>query len=172
MRLIFGLLLWMMFAVVANAQTLEVKAPLTNIQVKSWINLAILSVFDYNYQNMIAQQKQAARYFSHQGWKNFLSAYQQAGIAEVVKKNQYAVTAAATQPATINQQGLQSGQYHWQIKMPLVVVYKNNKTRQCQYLNVTLDIIYQGNPRLGSTQDLKIERYIAIKGQAPSCQSL
>ncbi len=123
--------------------TFAINAPKNDIEVKVFANTAIVSVYDFNFNNMIPRQKQAATHFTANGWINFSKALTQSKLLDAVKKNRYEVSAVAMRPPKIIHQGLSSGTYRWKVMMPTMVVYKNDTKEQVQYLNVTLEIYYQ-----------------------------
>lgn len=104
-------------------------------QLVVWANEAIIATYTYNYQSYLAQQKELAKYFTASGWISYSKALNEAKLAESVQKNAYDVTAVATQPPTL----ITLEPNHWQVSMPILVVYKNPQYQQQQHLKVVIN---------------------------------
>ncbi len=131
--MLYSRLFLLCFALLALPVRADVPADSTSLAV--WANEAIVATYTYNYQNFIARQKQIAFYFTASGWIAYSKALNDAKLPEMVKKNDYNVSAVATMPPLIK--NLQSN--NWQAIMPLLVVYKNPQYLQKQTLEVTLE---------------------------------
>ncbi len=140
-----------------------IKPPIDNIKVKVFSNTAIVSLYDFSYKNYLSRQKQTARFFTSKGWFALTKALIASNLNTNVAKNKYTVTSVATAPPTIKNQGLKQGLYHWQVIMPVMIIYKNPEYQQVQYLNVTLNLIYQDK--------LLINELITRPGKAPPCET-
>jgi hypothetical protein len=105
-----------------------------NTQMAVWANEAIVATYTYNAQNYLSRQKEIAFYFTATGWIAYTKALTDSKLPEAVQKNNYEVTAVATQPPTIKMVYAD----HWEAVMPLLVVYKNPAYQQKQHLMVTL----------------------------------
>lgn len=103
-------------------------------QLAVWANEAIVATYTYDYKNYLQEQKEIAKYFSANGWINYNKALTDSKLADSVQKNNYFVTAVATQPPEIKQVDAT----HWQATMPVLVVYKNKENQQQQNLRILL----------------------------------
>lgn len=104
-------------------------------QLVVWANEAIIASYSYNYQSYLEHQKELAKYFTAAGWISYSKALNEAKLAESVQKNAYDVTAVATQPPTL----VTLDPNHWQVSMPILVVYKNPQYQQQQHLKVVIN---------------------------------
>lgn len=151
-------LLFILFGLSAYAQ---VVAPVDEIKVKVFANTAIISIYDFNFNNALARQKATATMFTGKGWAAFNKALTQSQLLNTVKSHRFTVTSVATAPPRIISQGLNQGEYGWQVMMPTMVVFKNNEFQQVQYLDITLNVLWQGR--------LLVNEFHAKKGKAPAC---
>lgn len=99
-----------------------------------WANEAIVATYSYDYKNYLQEQKEIAKYFTAEGWIAYTKALNDSKLPDSVQKNNYFVSAVATQPPEITA----VDPSHWQAVMPILVVYKNPEYQQQQNLKVTL----------------------------------
>lgn len=105
-----------------------------NIPLLVWTNEAIVATYTYNSNNLLARQREIAKYFTAQAWIDYTAALQRAKILEAVKQNAYDVSAVALLPPLLKKLDAQT----WQANMPLAVLYKNSQYQQKQTLDVTV----------------------------------
>ncbi len=103
-------------------------------QLAVWANEAIIATYTINYKTYIQQQKEIAKYFSSNGWIAYSKALNASKLPEAIQKNQYDVTAVATQPPRL----IILDPTHWQAIMPILVVYQNPQYQQRQNLKIAL----------------------------------
>jgi hypothetical protein len=114
-------------------------------QLAVWANEAIVATYTYSYKNYVSRQKEIAKYFSAEGWTNYLTALNASKLPEAVEKNSYVVSAVALLPPEVKT--VKVGQ--WQATMPLLVLYKNPNYQQKQTLQVTITFVEQPDKNLG-----------------------
>lgn len=141
----------------------QVKAPKSDVDVKVFANTAIVSIYDFNAENILARQKDSAKRFSASGWIAFSKAFTSSQLLEMVKKHHYDVSSVAMRPPKITSQGLSAGRYQWMVTMPTMVVFKNPSYQQVQYLNVSLMVIYQKGRLL-------VNQITSVPGKALACE--
>lgn len=105
-------------------------------QLAVWANEAIIATYTFDYKSYLQEQKEIAKYFTSQGWINYSKALNDSKLPESIQKNMYEVSAVATHPPILN--NIDSN--HWQVTMPILVVYKNPQYEQQQQLKVQLGI--------------------------------
>lgn len=103
-------------------------------QLAVWANEAIIATYTFDYKNLIQEQKEIGKYFTSTGWIAYNKALNESKLLDAVQKNDYAVTSVATQPPVLTT----IDPTHWQVTMPILVVYKNPQYQQQQNLNVVL----------------------------------
>ncbi|MFI4918062.1 MAG: DotI/IcmL family type IV secretion protein [Legionellales bacterium] len=119
-------------AVLMLSQSAHTAADKTQLAV--WANEAIIATYSYDYQNYVSEQKEIAKYFTSNGWINYTKALNASKLPDSVQKNNYVVSAVATQPPQV----ITSDATHWQATMPILVVFKNPQYQQQQHLKVVL----------------------------------
>lgn len=133
-------------------------------QVAVWANEAIVATWTFDYAHFLDQQRAIAKFYTAKSWIDYSNAFNDSGLPEKIKNNQYAVTAVATWPPEIT--ALQPGQ--WKAVMPLLVVYQNAESRQKQNLNVS--ITFEEAPAGQGVRGLALTSINAVAGEAPcSC---
>ncbi len=103
-------------------------------QLAVWTNEAIIATYTYDYKNYLQQQKTIAKYFTSEGWIAYTKALNDSKLPDSVQKNEYYVSAVATQPPEVTS----IDATHWQATMPILVVYKNPQYQQQQTLKVVI----------------------------------
>ncbi|MFI4962400.1 MAG: DotI/IcmL family type IV secretion protein [Legionellales bacterium] len=103
-------------------------------QLAVWANEAIVATYTYDYKNYLQEQKEIAIYFTSEGWMAYSKALNASKLPDSVQKNNYYVSAVATQPPQITL----VDPLHWQAMMPLLVHYKNPQSQQQQNLKVVI----------------------------------
>lgn len=147
----------------ATENEIQVKSPVSGIKVKLFALNALFSVYDFDHSNITHRQKAAAKLFTGDGWANFLSAMNKSKLLDYVRKNKYQVTTTALRPALISKQALRYGVYYWDVEYPAMVVFKNEKVQQVQYLNIKQRVVYKN-------KELQVEKFLATQGKAINCE--
>lgn len=111
-----------------------------DIPLQVWANQAIVNTFTFNSSNLTARQQDMAKDFTPKAWSVYLAAFEKTNILKQVTKHHYQVTAVATMPPSVKQQG-----HLWQVTMPLLVKYQSSKHTETQHLELTLMVGKQGS---------------------------
>jgi hypothetical protein len=106
----------------------------TRAELSVWANEAVISTYTFNYKTYLQDQKNSAKYFTAQGWLAYIQALNASKLPEAVQKNNYDVTAVATQPPKL----VFLDPTHWQATMTILVVYQNSQYSQRQNLKIVL----------------------------------
>lgn len=110
-------------------------------QLTVWANEAIIATYTFDYKNYVQQQKEIAKYFTSDAWISFTKALNDSKLPEDVQKNLYKVTAVATEPPKL----ISLDATHWQVIMPILVMYENPEYKQTQNLKVVLGFTVAAN---------------------------
>lgn len=130
-------------------------------QLAVWANEAIVATYTYDYKQYLENQKAIAKYFTSTGWIAYSKALNDSKLPDLVKKNQYTVSAVATSPPELSN----LDETHWVASMPILVLYKNPQYQQKQALKVVI-IFTQATSGLG-VRGLSITSLNATEGPAP-----
>lgn len=102
---------------------------LTTASVLQWVNIAVISVFTYDFVNYRQQLQAASQFFTPDGWQDFLGAIKSTQTLNDVIAKKLVVSAVATGAPVVLQEGnLQLGfekRYAWRIRMPMLITYQN-----------------------------------------------
>ncbi|MGQ3891697.1 DotI/IcmL family type IV secretion protein [Legionella sp. CNM-4043-24] len=115
-----------------------VHAAADDIQKAVWVNEAIVATYTFNASNYLERQREIARYFTAEGWTNYLTALNASGLPATVKQNDYSVSAVALAPPAVT---ISDNGQSWKATMPLLVMYKNPQQQQKQTLMVTITFV-------------------------------
>ena len=126
-----------------------------------WVNEAVVATYSYNYKNYLEEQKQIAKYFTMQGWKDYTKALTDSKLPETVQKNLYYISAVATQPPVITQ----IDPTHWKANMELLVMYQNPQFQQRQNLKVTVE--FTTAPSGQGVRGFSITKLQSVVNKAP-----
>ena len=132
--------------------------PVSDVAISVWANEAIVSVYHYDYSNYQDNLKQAAHYFTSEGWEAFADALSNAKLLQTVKDNKLMVTAVALQPPTMTKHTQANGQLAWMVRMPILVHFESKKVHKQQRLLITLIIVRQQ----GGVRGLAITHFHAV----------
>lgn len=145
-----------------QAIAIPLKAPKTSDDVMLFSYRLLLVVYNFNYQNYLPRQKEAATMFTGEGWDSFLTSLTKSRLIDSIKKNKYFVSVTPLSPPSIVDQGLKTGTYFWKVKQPAMVIYKNDTYQQVQYLNIDMTLVFENG--------IKARDFIATKGEPINCQ--
>ena len=136
------------------SQPLVSPSSLTN-----WATNAIISVFSYDYFRYKTQLNDAQKYFSPNGWTEFLSGMKASGRLSSVVDQKLLVSAVPTGSAVVTAQGLVGNRYSWRIQLPILVTYEGpGETRsQSLIVNVQISRISTYN----NPQGIAIEKFVS-----------
>ncbi len=130
----------------------------TNMEV--WVNEAIINVYTLDFEQLVAEQKEIAKYFTADGWIGFNKALQGSKLIENIQTNSYSVSAVATMPPTIKQ----TKANEWEATMPILVFYKNPAYQQKQILRVVVNFIQSADQ---GVRGFAITRLVATESSPP-----
>jgi hypothetical protein len=102
---------------------------------------AALATFTYDYSNYQKDIQNMQMYFTQTGWASFNKALTASNNLDVVQKEKLTVNAAMNGQAEITQHQQTATGQEWQVTVPVIVTYKNDKNQQIQqHLRVKLAI--------------------------------
>lgn len=128
-----------------------------------WASQVISSVYHYDYQHYLADQKKIARYFSAKAWIDYTKANLSVKLPQLVQQNQWTVRSVPIAPPTIKA----LPQAHWQANMPVMVAYKN--AQQVQYQTMQVQVQFSTAPPDASGNQWRVVSFKATPLQ-PSCK--
>ncbi|TNE26698.1 MAG: hypothetical protein EP349_09810 [Alphaproteobacteria bacterium] len=129
--------------------------------IKGWSSYAVTMTYNFGYNNYQQQLEQSAKHFTPEGWKNFLTALDEAKILEFVIKNKQFVATMLIGEPIITQQGVnnENGVYTWHVTLPVETVYSNRIDLQKMNLNIELTIVRTADK--GNESGIGIQQWIA-----------
>ena len=107
----------------------------TDAELSVWVNEAIVTTYTFDYKHYLAEQKRIAYYFSSNAWEAYSTALTSSNLLATIQKNGYYVSAVAQSTPVINKRGPGV----WEAKMPIIVVYRNDRKEVKQTLQITIN---------------------------------
>lgn len=116
--------------------------------VKTWVEKAVTQAFDFNPTDLDTQLQKLEPCFTEQGWTGFNTALKKSGNLDAIKSQKLTVSSQVEGQVDIKE----ALDNTWKIKLPLQVVYQNDKEKVTQLLNVELTVGRKMTGDLGITQ--------------------
>ena len=120
---------------------------------------AVLSVFNYNYENYKYKFKRTKKYFTHSGWAAFIKALEESNNLNEVKVGKMTVKGEISGDIKLLRQSVESGTKHWQLLVPCHVEYSNSKEKIEQNLNV--EVTFIPVPKTDNLHGVAVTQFIA-----------
>jgi intracellular multiplication protein IcmL len=92
--------------------------------IRSWAANMATSSYSYNFVNYRKAFSDNQKYFTTDGWDDFLKSLQASGNLDAVKNRKLIVSAVPTGTPVIQDQGVFKGRYYWRVQVPLLVTYQ------------------------------------------------
>lgn len=125
----------------------------------NWVTLAVTSAYTldfYGYQDTLEELKQ---YFTLDGYQNFLNALDASGSLRKITRDKLVLTAVATDPAIVLQEGLMNNIYTWKIQIPLLLNYQGASTTSTQQ-NVAVSVLVTRVPTSEAPKGIGIAQIV------------
>lgn len=131
--------------------------------VLNWSEKAITQAFTFNADFVDAQMQKLQACFTEQGWTGFNTALQKSGNLAAIKSQKLNVSSKIDGQALITE----SQNNQWNIILPVVVTYQNDKEKVSQLLSVDLTVGRKITGDLGITQMIATPRGTVTTPQPP-----
>lgn len=105
-----------------------------------WTSQAVVSVYSYNFVNFREIFQNNEKYFTNDGWQEFLNALKASRNLETVKDKKLIVSAVLSGAPIISSKNVFNGRYTWQIQMPVLVTYQSMSEQFNSSYLITLTI--------------------------------
>jgi intracellular multiplication protein IcmL len=135
---------------------------LSNSALLSWTAQAATEVWTFGFHDYKRRLQEASSNFTRRGWASFTQALERSRIIEMVKQNQFVVTAAPRSAPVVISEGVQNGRYTWTVELPLKLTYQAGSKTRSDNLRVRLKIVRV--PKLESPNGIGINQWIAYPG--------
>lgn len=117
------------------------KANATSDEVLGWSQDKLLEIYSYNFMNYQDVVKYIKDFFTQPGYDSYLKALEDSKNKEVLQQQKLIVHAIPAGGAKIEKEGAVDGIYEWEIKVPLLVSYVNDKGTVNRKLDVELVVV-------------------------------
>ena len=108
-----------------ETQSLLAKPDMTDDEVIAWASQAAVASMTFNYKDYQARLKNAAGYFTQEGWQKFSSGMVSAQFVDLVVAQKRSLIATAAGQGAIVQNGFVDGAYAWHIVLPMALYYSS-----------------------------------------------
>lgn len=133
-----------------------------NTLVIQWSEKAAMQSFTYNSTDIDNKLQELKNCFTDQGYNSYTDALTKSGNVEAIKTQQLNVSSLVDGKTKINK--LEDNK--WQLKVPLQVVYQNNKEKLTQLLFVDMLVTRKKSGTLGIYQIIAAPRDKIIEKKA------
>ncbi len=128
---------------------------------------AAVVTFTYNYQNYKQNLQAMQSYFTKVGWDSFNKALTASNNLDVVQKEKLSVSATLNGQAEVTQHQQTAIGQTWQVNVPIIVTYQNDKKQTVQQdLTVKLSIATVNTNE--NANGIGITQFIAMPNVAPA----
>ncbi len=130
-----------------------------------WATSAATAAYTFNFVNYKEALQAVSQYFTTAGYESFLQALKASNNLDAVKAKKLVVSAVPTGTPVILKKGLvrSTGQYAWEVQLPLLISYQSVNDILRQDIVVTLLIVRVST--LDSPDGIGIERFIVEEGR-------
>lgn len=119
------------------------KANAASNEVAKWTEEKLLEVYSYNFMNYHAVIKSIKNFFTQPGYESYVNAMQDSKNIEVLNSKKLIVYAIPRGGAEVIKEGVSQGIYTWQIRVPLLVSYRNEDGVIERKIDVDAEVVRQ-----------------------------
>lgn len=113
----------------------------SNAQILAYVASATQTIYRRDYLHWQVQLQQAAKLFTGQGWRSFISQLKASNNLNTLTKFDMVTQVQITGVPEILRQGVLGGRYSWVVKVPVLVQYKSpSRNTISQSLDITFII--------------------------------
>ena len=129
----------------------------TDDAISQWAADIARKSYTFDFIHWKTQLSDLSVYFTKNGYNEFLTALNESGNVEAVRKKRLVGNAIASPPAITNE-GLLDGRYTWQVEVPLRVSYVSSEETVQQSLLVILTIVRANT--LSNEHGLAVDQFL------------
>jgi len=127
-------------------------------EVIRWVSQAVISIYNYGFNNWKPRLERSAHYFTPGGYDQFRQALIQSGILNTIIEQKLQVTAVVTGEPVIVAEGILGGRYSWKVNMPVLLTYLTSGATSQRRIVVT--ILVARTPVVNSPRGYAIEQFL------------
>lgn len=128
-----------------------------------WTSEVLPKVFSYDFLNYTSELKEAAQYFTPNGWQKFLEQINIYANFNTVQTSKMFVTTNASGAPFILNQGLLEGRYAWWVQMPVSINYVGIDKSSTTTLTIQALVVRVST--LNNLYGVGIENIVISKGE-------
>ncbi|WP_192484419.1 MULTISPECIES: DotI/IcmL/TraM family protein [Cysteiniphilum] len=140
------------FAVTANGKLVQMhasgKAPINNQTVITWVSEVLPQIYEVDFLNYRRQMTRVSDYFTDYGWRAFSDAF--AETLAKIKDKKMVMKAVLQGVPVIVAKGTVDGDPVWEVQVPLLITYSNNKNMESQKYTISIRIKQKASNTVGS----------------------
>lgn len=112
----------------------------TREQILNWASEAVTSAYTMDAANYVQRGEEISRYFTTDGFNEYVQAMNTSGTIELIKKETLIATAVPLAVPSVINEGEVNGTYMWRVRVPIRVQYQTQGKGTTQNLMVTVVI--------------------------------
>ncbi len=142
------------------SETITLAYPIQSIEnVVDWSELAIQQTYAFDFHNIVSQIQDSSKYFTDNGYANFIASLNSKDVLKSVKDNQVLVSLTLkSRPFPIATGGF-GDNYWWRLRAHGVLTYTATNTKSNE---VMLEILITRAPTYKNPKGFAIEQFIII----------
>jgi len=114
------------------------KPNIASNELLNWVIEAMMAAHTFNFMNYPRVLEEAKDYFTPEGYLEYLTAINNIGILDRLKKDKMVLVSAAVAAPEILKEGPFANRYLWKVKVPLGFNYRNVVTNVVDNVDITL----------------------------------
>ena len=122
-----------------ESQSLLSKPDMTDEEAIDWATKAAVASMTFNYKDYQPRLRNAAGYFTQEGWRKFSTGMASAQFLELMVAQKRSLIAAPAGRGAVVQNGFVDGAYAWHIVLPMALYYTNEEGEEGSHrMNLSL----------------------------------
>lgn len=135
---------------------------LSTADLTQWVSEVLPTAFTFDFVNYSKYLKNAAQYFTENGWNKFLEQVNVYANFNTVQNSKLFINSDPAGAPFILSQGLLDGKYAWWVQMPLTLQYIN--ADKVTNTDLVLQVLVTRVPTLNNLNGVGIENIVVAKG--------
>lgn len=139
---------------------------LTTDELSRWVMEAAIASYTFNFTNWRLSLQDARRYYTPNGYQNFLKALKESRNLEAVKSKKFIVSAIPLNLPTIKEIPTET-LFRWKVEVPMLLTYQNGNPTDTIKQEITMTMLIVRISNLDSLKGVGIEQVIISEGYKP-----
>lgn len=140
---------------------------LTLDELSRWVMEAAIASYTFNFTDWRFSLQDARRYYTPNGYQNFLKALKESRNLEAVKNKKFVVSAIPLNLPIIKEIPTET-LFRWKVELPMLLTYQNANPTDTIKQEITMTMLIVRISNLDSLKGVGIEQVIIAEGYKPT----